>query len=358
MPQSSREAGERPVALFITYTMLHPIVGGAFFRALRLARELDRRGWAPIICNYGPTLEDPKIDEAKRKVRFESLHSDEPGFDSETACRQFESFNPTIVIMGEGPIPAMEVFYYGARMVPRPFVVLDQYYNDWLIPMKEGVDLALLYGLRSFWEGELHLTPPYVMVPPFIEAVTPKRELPVPAALHSLPWITLIAYETNILKVGIDLLASLSPVHAGIITVSRDPEEALRLLSKAGVEMQKVFALPFQSDANVSGLMGASRVTLVSNGFLQIMEALAMGSPVIALRRGSGIGMGGLNIDSRFVPYVSFQEDQDQQKERVMRWLEASPFPPDLYEKLKSERHGTRICADTIEALTFERKPT
>jgi hypothetical protein len=356
MVQSYLKTEEAPVALFITYTMLNPIVGGAFFRALRLACELERRGWSPIICNYGPTLDDPKIDRAMGKVRFESLSSDEPGFDSETACRQFTSFNPKIVIMGEGPIPAMEVFYYGAMMVPCPFLVLDQYYNSWLLPMKEGVDLALLYGLRSFWEDELQLAPPYVMVPPFIEAVTAPEELPIPTDLRSLPWMTLIAYDSNVLKGGIDLMASLGQVHAAVITVSRDTREAMGYLSEAGIDMQRVLALPLQSDANVFGLMGASRVTLVSNGFLQIMEALAMGSPVIALKRGSGVGMGGLNIDTRFVPYVSFQEDQDQQKERIMRWLEVSPFPPDLYEKLKSERRGTSICADYAEALALHWK--
>jgi hypothetical protein len=33
------------VAVFITYTMLAPIVGGVLLRALRLAAELHRRGW-------------------------------------------------------------------------------------------------------------------------------------------------------------------------------------------------------------------------------------------------------------------------------------------------------------------------
>ena len=70
--------------------------------------------------------------------------------------------------------------------------------------------------------------------------------------------------------------------------------------------------------------MGASRVTLISNGFLQIMEALAMGSPVIALKRSHGVGMTVFNIDKRFVPFVSFEESQKQQGERILKWLKKS----------------------------------
>jgi hypothetical protein len=279
------------------------------------------------------------------------LVADVPGFDSKAACQQFKSLDPTVIIMGEGPFEAMRVFYTGAKMTKCPFVVLDQYYNDWLLPAKSGVDLVLLYGLKSFWKDELHLAPPYVLVPPFIEAVTPKNELPVPHHLHEYPWVTLVAYEPYVLRTGIDLIASLAEVDTAFIIVSRDPSEADRLLSDAGLDTHRIITLPLQSDPNVFGLFGASRVTLVSNGFLQIMEALALASPVIALERGTGVGMGSLNIDDRFVPFVSFGETREQQRERARQWLAASPFPPSLLDELKLERGGTCRCADHIEEL-------
>ncbi len=346
----------RPVALFVTYTMLDPIVGGAFFRALRLARELHRRGWSPVICNSGPMLDDPKVRQAEGIVQFVSLARDAPGFNSRAARRQFESLHPAVVIMGEGPFETMRVFYNGARRVGRPFVVLDQYYNDWLLPETDGVDLVLLYGLKSFWRDDLRLDEPYVLVPPFIETVTPKAELPVPEHLHGHPWVTLIAYESAVLKKGVDLIAGLGEIDAALIIVSHDPGEAMDLLHPCGIAARKTVVLPLQSDANVFGLFAASRVTVVSCGFLQIMEALAMASPVIALQRGSGVGMGSLNIDDRFLPFVSFGEAPARQRERMRRWLASHPFPPDLVERLQHERGGASRCAEYIEALMRRRR--
>src|SRR5690606_16876210 len=105
----------KPIAIFITYTMLNPIVGGAFFRALRLACELERRGWAPVICNHGPELSDPKIEAARNKVQFVQLIEAESGRDSAAAQRYFKSFKPAVIIMGEGPISTMKVYYEGAK---------------------------------------------------------------------------------------------------------------------------------------------------------------------------------------------------------------------------------------------------
>ena len=66
------------VILFITYTMNNPIVGGAFMRAFRLATEMSRRGWRPIICNSGPMLADPKIAAAEESIEFIRLVRERP----------------------------------------------------------------------------------------------------------------------------------------------------------------------------------------------------------------------------------------------------------------------------------------
>lgn len=340
----------KQVALFVTYTMIVPVVGGAFFRALRLAAELQRRGWEPVICNNGPMLIDPKIEQARERIRLLALNHEAPGLTSQAAGEFFRAFDPAVVIFGEGPFETMQLFYAGAQLVRRPFVVLDQFYNRWLLPDCRNVDLALLYGLRTFWPERRRLPHPYVMIPPFIEAVTPKAALPVPAELQGLPWVTVIAYEPEILRQGVALVGDLRDRPVGIIVVSHQPAEAGRLLAEVGVAPAGVATLPLQGDATVFGLMGASRVTIVSNGFLQIMEALAMACPVICVDRG-GVGITSFNIDRRFASYVSIGENAHQQRERLRRWLEASPFSARQRAALQAERNGAQRCADLIEAL-------
>ena len=339
------------VVFFITYTMAKPIVGGSFFRALRLAMEMTRRGWHPIIANWGPVLDDPKVSEANDSVQFVPLDRNQPGLTLQILKQEFSRLNPALVVMGETPFKAMELFYGAAKRLLRPFVVLDQFYSHELLPPKEGVDLILLYGLKSFWRDDLHLEPPYEIVPPFIERVTPKSDLPVPEELYDRRWITLVAYDDYVCKRGFDLLSRLEDRQTALIAITRNPESCRQIARSRGVDSGRLVTLPLQCDATVFGFMAASAVTLVSNGFLQIMEALALASPIIALERGDGVGMNAFNIAKRFEPYVSFEHSVEEQLSCMTRWLQMSPISPELRARLDLERHGLVICANRIEAV-------
>jgi hypothetical protein len=338
-------------ALFLTYTMIQPTVGGAFMRALRLATEMARRGWRPVICNHGPMLDDPKVNAAAGIVNIVQLDREQPGLTPSMAAAQFRSFHSAVVIMGESPIKPMELYFDAAKLLRVPLVVLDQFYNSWLLPPTEGVDLVLLYGLSAFWGRELFLPPPYEITPPFIEAVTPRADLPVPTDLHARPWITLVAYDDYVCRKGIELMADLGDDSPALIAISRDPKLSTELARFAGLPRSRFVSLPLQHDEVVFGFFGASAVVLVSNGFLQIMEALAMGAPVIALERGTGVGMNSLNIDNRFVPYVSFGEEQSVQVQRIHGWLKANPLSEEMRLRLRCERHGLVCCANRIEQV-------
>jgi len=244
----------------------------------------------------------------------------------------------------------MQVFYAGAKVVQRPLVVLDQFYNNSLIPDTRDIDLVLLYGLRTFWERDFRLGLPFVLVPPFVETVTPTADLPIPAHLRSAPWVTVIAYQQEILERGVALAAQARRSEVVIITVSHAPDEARGVLDKAGISSNRSVTLPLQSDATVFGLMGASRVAIISNGFLQIMEALAMACPVICLPR--GVGITSFNIDERFGRYVSIDESEHRQRDRLIHWLAETPFSSAMRAALATERGGLRRCADLIEEVS------
>ena len=316
-------------------------------RAARLVHEFSLRGWRCVMCNFGPFLDDPKIDAIRGRAVLDEL---ELGT-SKALRAHMSGFDPDVVVMGEGPMEAMKPSYEAARDLPRPFVVLDQFYNNWLLPLRDGVDLCLLYGLRSFWGEELVLGPPYEIVPPFIDEVTPRERLPVPAPLHALPWVTLVAYEPVICERGLETIARASCSDTALIIVSRDPERSARLALAKGIAESNLVSLPLQPDPDIFGLLGASSVALVSNGFLQIMECLAMGTPVITLPRDLGIGMCQLNVAEQFLAYVSLNESSERQAERLAEWVAADPFDPALKERLSTERHGISYSVNRIEEL-------
>jgi hypothetical protein len=321
-------------------------VGGAFFRGLRLAVELSRRGWSAILCNQGPIMDDPKVQQARDRIRILNLEAELPKPTAAEARRFFESFDPDVIVFGEGPIGGMKVIYNGARATRCHLVMLDQYYWREMVGPRRDVDLLLLSGLKSFWGEDLRLFPWEEIVPPYIDAVTPPAQLPVDRQLPDLPWVLLVAYDELVLDKGLELLAS-AGIEAVLIVVSCDTEMARRLAAGAAIDLGRVVTLPLLGDADVYGLMGASRVVIVANGFLQIMAALAMGSPVICIDR--GLGISAFNIASRFYPYVSIGEDAEKQRDRLRQWLQESPLPLPLLEALSRERNGTRISADLIE---------
>jgi hypothetical protein len=339
------------IILFITYTMNNPIVGGAFMRAFRLATEMSRRGWRPIICNSGPMLMDPKIAGAAESIQFVRLVRDRPELTVDVAAAEFEAMNPDIIVMGEGPIAPMRLYYDAARRLPQPFIVLDQFYRHGLLPDRDGVDLVLLYALSSFWKNDLYLQAPYEITPPFIEEVARKPDLPLPLDLQGFPWITFVAYDAYVLKKGLDLLARLAHPDLVKIVMSRNPAACLREAKAMGLSMEKFVCLPLQLDPVMFGFFSASAASLVSNGFMQIMDCLALGSPVVALERSASVGMNELNIDSRFFPYVSFGECVERQLERINGWLKSDAFSPEMRMSLATERHGVVHCATRVEAF-------
>ncbi len=336
--------------VFVTYTMLQPIVGGAFIRCVRLATEMARRGWRPVICNSGPFFADPKIDAARGTVRFVQLDKSRPGFCAKTAAEEFQAMEPALMVMGESPFQEMDVFYEAARRQKCPFVVLDQYYNDWLIPSCSRVDLILLYGLASFWP-DLRLSRPYELTPPFIEEVAPRQELPVPPQVQDIPWITTVAYDHHVLQKSLDLLCRLAASDVAIVSMSRNPAVAKICALRGGLNADRFVALPLQDDRTMFGFFAASAVSLVSNGFLQVMDCLALASPVIAIDRGSVDGQSGINIADQFQPYVSFEDPPEIQLERMRAWLRETPFSAELKLRLAAERHGVSYCANRLEAL-------
>lgn len=335
---------KRPIALFLTYTMKFPIVGGAFFRALRLALELERRGWSPVICNSGPALDDPKIEAARPHVQFVQL----TGGDLLTS--RLAALEPAVVIMGEGPFETMRPVYDAAKSLGRPFVVLDQFYNPWLLPMKDGVDLVLLYALGCFWPQERKLLKrPYELTPPFIEQVNPLARLPIPSGFMDRPSVTFIAYDNFVLRAGLQLLAS-APA-ARCVVVCPSPPTCLHFAAELSLHPARLTVLPLQDDATLFGLLQHGTVALVSNGFIQIMDCLALGVPVVALKRGSGVGMTELNVDRRFWPYVSLQEEPETQRAKLASWLLENPIPGALRNELANERGGIAHCANRIESV-------
>jgi hypothetical protein len=342
-----KRASDNPTVLFVTYTMANPDAVGVFFRAVRLSLELTRRGWQCVICNRGPIPQDPKTELARKTCHLMSFDAESEEHEFPHAVRLFREIAPDIVVFGEYPIPSMELLFRAARVLAGPpLLLLEQFYCPECISSRYGVDAYLLYGVRSPWPEQPEQGKGYQIVPPFIEEVTPIDRLPAVLRTASAPMIAVLGFDAIVLRGGIALIAALQvPVFA--ITISHSPAAADQMMQEAGIPAERRMALALQEDPDLFGLIAASRVTILANGFMQIVEALALGCPAVCIQR--GLGMDGWALDQRLRPFISFEEPPEVCLERVRSWIECSPFSDGLRDALQAERHGLTRCANAIE---------
>lgn len=336
---------ESPRALFITYTFGNPIVAGVFFRAIRLAAELSRRGWKSAILNFGPVVGDPKVESLGSNIE---IRNDVEASCAGKALRQFRQVNPDIVIFGEAPFPGMKILWDAAEMLGKPFILLEQYY-DLGTPGKFDVDLMLLYGLKCFWRRWSNPRRRWTIVSPFIDEVTPEAQLPAPAPPDGARRVLIPAAEQIVRKEGIQLAAALSEESPQVVTLSRDPAAAAAEMAAAGIPSTHAVALPLQPDAVLFGFLQSSAAAIMANGFMQMTEALALACPCALIDR--GIGMWSNQVDEVFQPYVSFGCEKKEQQAVLRRWLQCSPFDAALRDRLRAERNGARECAELVERV-------
>ena len=346
------DAASRTV-LFITYTMANPHAVGVFFRALRLAFEFRRRGWRFIVGNTGPVPEDPKVDRARELGQIWSFGGPDGARNRRDTFEMVRTTAPELVVFGERPFPGMEPFYAGARLSGCPVAVLDQFYDPNVTRERWGVDRLVLYGAKCLWKEELKWSRRYVVVPPFIEEVAPAASLPGMASLRGRPFVSILGLDERVLRGGIELLARLGPQRPAVVSISRDPELAATLMDGAGIRPEERLCLPLQPDAALFGWMAASRVVILANGFMQMLEALVLGRPALCIDR--GIGMPGWSLHERYWPFISNGEPDEVQLGRLRSWLERSPFPPGVLAQLQQARNGCRECVDELERIAARR---
>lgn len=348
-PETPQRGARRRTVVFVTYTMANPYAVGVFFRALRLSFEFHRRGWSFVVCNIGPIPDDPKVQRARELGDIRSFGGPDGATNKSETLEILRRIDPALIVFGEEPFPGMEPFYEGARMLGPPFAVLDQYYNPNVSSMLWGVDLLLLYGLRCLWPGEVDRPGKYVVIPPFIDEVTPTTELAAPPHWKDIPWVTVLGFDERVLRGGIELIQKLEHHRPAVITLSRDPRATEALLEEANIPADRRLALPLLPDAQLFGWMAASRTVILANGFMQMMEALALGCPALCIDR--GIGMPGWSLDETFLPYVSIGETPAQQRARLDGWLEGCPFSAAQLDALRRERGGARAVVDHLERV-------
>jgi hypothetical protein len=341
----------RIILLFVTYSVAtspqaNTAMMGVLKRCLRLIEHLPPRSIEPLLLHFGQM---PDGDPLIRKVLGRLSH---PPFDaqffSERGPLRIRSIRPDVVVLGEGPGSGMMLAasrwalernipqicienYYGAKHILRFF-----HDNPW-------IKRWLLLGLPdSHPFGKLNDRA--VLAPPLF----------APAAKNSGPAhdLTVLAYDPHLLPRVAGLLARL-PENVRIRIVQ--PQESRSARRLWGRRENKVLFSSLPRERIYRQYLSGTSVVVCKNGYQQMMEALAVGTPVIAVDSPGGVPEAWLSPHvRRFIRFVPRESgDWDRVIAAAGLWLGCRPTMP-WKQAVQSFDHPARHASQLLLGLINE----
>ena len=286
--------------LFITYCF-GPDQGqalvGVYKRGLRIALELCDRGHdVAFFCTGRHNFHDELTRRAEQQLQFVDLSSLDTSnlrgaeSDRELFLRGIAEISPDVVVVGEAPLAGtlLESTLCAVEL-GIPVVMLDNAYRPQAEalfcsvfgPMMDGM---ILTGPSSFHQA---YPPAYLcQVPPYIEAAPQEAQLFLTRelGLNGDRLITIMAYDSNVERLGITLLAQLGDFVFEALFLTRDVDgcqKRLRALPLPIRERTQVSGL--QPERILFGLLLLSRLAVGKCAFMQVTECLSLRTPIIGL---------------------------------------------------------------------------
>lgn len=390
----------RPIrALFVTYAMLAaPGVGpsmiGALKRSVRLLRHLPPDEVEPLWVHSGPVFrQDPLIGEtlpmlpryslSGRPVRSWRATARErfwrgadrlsavpawnlprvilaqglPQLYQAAALRRLMArLTPDVVVLADNPLSGLlRRASQVARELGVPQVGIDDYLGrrqeEALVRSSPQVDQWLLVGIP--FDGRMGRLSPRLVVSPPLQPGGGETAAPVD--------VTIFGYDPGIARLGADLLARLpAGTTACMISTALTGAQREELRRRAGPAALNF--VPFPTETGFQALLRASGVVFCKSGFQQIVESLAVGTPVVACDVPGGVPEVFMDEElRRFVRYLPARpEEWEATLAEARQWLAARPPVPwaaDLARLDSPARYGAGLFADLLRHAVERRGP-
>ena len=278
---------------------------------------MNRRGWTFTVFNNGPLPEeDPKLQRraSRAAVRIDLADMDDDDAKTRAIRAILQKDEPDLMVFGEVPTDAAVLD--GADGPRRSCCSINSTTRPASPTGTAGASTAsssMAYApsgrsrstCASLRDRSAHRCSPW-------------SRTPLPATLRELPRVVVLGLDERVLDRGIEIgRLRRADRH-------RHPQPRPRRvegMNAAGIPPERRLSLPLLKDADLYGWIAASRVAIVANGFMQMMEMLALGCPAICVdRAASACGRG------RSPMAVALRVAVRGAGERLLGWLRASPF--------------------------------
>jgi hypothetical protein len=315
---------ERLRALFVSYASAGtagPAMMGVLKRVARLLSALPSQRVASHWLHFGPLTDDPLVRRLAPRIGVHTI----PGYSPELEIQRVLSrVAPHVVVLGEGPGGGMmEVAADVANASGLPLACIENYYSpdqpSRFADASPTINQWLLLGLPD-GTGYGKIAPRFFLAPPLIRPGSTRSE-------HA-PTLAILGYDEAVKEAGLELLNRLPPdTSACVVSPSGIGVDAAYGRSPS-TRPHASIALP--DDETLSSLLAGARVVVCKSGFQQMAEALALGTPCIAISAAGAVPAP--LLVSHLKPYVRYRGSTAADLTRVLAalagWLVEKPVMP------------------------------
>lgn len=239
--------------------------------------------------------------------------------------RLYQRLKPDVLVLGECPLSGLlKKASLVAHELGIPQICIDDYLGpdqpDQYRRSAPWVDQWFLTGLplETQWGRQ---SAQIVVAPPLLPAVADNESSPVD--------VVILGYDPRIARLGLQLLARLpSGTTARLIHAELSAEQRTNLQQLASAHTVEFISLP--TETRLRSLLKNAKIVICKSGFQQIVESLAVGTPVLACEaRGAVSELFLTDLLRPFVHYVPTQSNQwADMLAKASYWLTQRPLMP------------------------------
>lgn len=307
-----------------------PSMIGVIKRCARLIAKVPLGSIEPHLINFG-TLpsDDPLLNRILPRVRRHKLPWGVSPAEFDEFCRLL---NPQVVVLGEGPGGGMMRLAHNCATVRRiPQICIENFYRpshfETLRRAHPSIQQWLLLGLPDGCPfGKL--SDRVTLVPPMLAQLSPDLSTEVK--------VSILGYDETVARAGIELLSRLPAKTTARLFCPTNVAAALKREHRYSEDgYLKISGMP--SDAALRFHLETSNVIVCKAGYQQLVEALAVGTPVVAYHLPGTVPESWLS--SSLKPFARYfptpPSDWSRLLSAVAVWIEKRPVMPWLKELQK-----------------------
>jgi hypothetical protein len=307
---------------------------GVLKRCVRLIANMKEDLIEPHLVNFGSVpIDDPLLQKELPKLIPHNLENGSADIDFNEF---FNSLKPDILVLGEGPGRGKMLDISKAALVYKiPQVCIENYYgagqpehfkkeNPWL-------DQWLLLGLPSDYSYG-RITEQATLCPPLLpvkDKITDEEKYDV----------VILGYDINAAMLGIELIHKLPKnIHALLIHGKSLKKHLIKLKNfSQGIN---VTFIGFPNETQFRNWLTAANIVVCKSGFQQMVECLAVGTPIIAYDARGGVPE--ILLSEPMRPFVKYFPKRNEGWSKLLIqcafWLQQKPFMPwqNEIEKIKN----------------------